>query len=116
MNQVAQYMMETSPKVKSLPKTLYHASYAKNHESIANNGIIRSEMFGQTYLCEEITQCMNFFSGQDMIVYEVDTKQLNKKYFRLSLDHNKIFFPYECYAYYRDIPVRAIRRHIHEIG
>jgi hypothetical protein len=108
-NPVKEYMISTSPKVEQLPRKLYHASSIDNYESIMKKGIKANPIFGQTYFCETKKQCL-MFTGKDVNIYEVDSSELDSERFRISLDHNKSVFPFECYAYYEDIPVSAIKK------
>jgi hypothetical protein len=100
-------MMKESPKVRKLPKRLYHGSRPENKASIEEQGIFAHRWFGQIYLCESPEDVLMFIP-EPCHIYEIDPKQLLPKRFRISLDHNKRFYPCEVYAYYGDIPTDAI--------
>jgi hypothetical protein len=107
-NPVAAFMYKTSPEVAEKPKRLFHATPLKNYARIKDQGIVPHAVFGQTYFCEKEKQCLKFVQ-KPCIIFEVDMKQIDMEFLRLSLDHNKAVYKFECFTYYQDIPATAIK-------
>jgi hypothetical protein len=103
-----QYMMDTQPKVKA-PKRAFHASRLQYKDSILEKGLIAHKIYGDIYLCDTAEDCLKFVA-KPCVVFEVDTKKLLPKRWRISLDHNKNFYDCEAYCYFGDIPVDAITK------
>lgn len=111
MNEIAEFMMSTSPEVdsKKLPKELYHGTSKEKYISIMENGLKVHELFGQTYFAETVEDVAKFVTPP-CIVFKVETQKLDLNFLRLSLDHNKAFYgDIDCYAYYKDIKPKYLK-------
>jgi hypothetical protein len=102
------WMMETQPKVKA-PKKAFHATRLENLHSVLNGGIKAHEAFGEIYLCDTLEDCLKFIP-RPCVVFEVNTKALLPKRWRLSLDHQKNYYNCEVYCYFGDISPANIKQ------
>ncbi|WP_442637876.1 hypothetical protein [Rossellomorea marisflavi] len=112
--EIKDWMMRTSPKVKrkQLPRYLYHGTPSQNTFSIRQEGLRVHPYYGQSYFADSIENVMKFIGG-DVTIFRVDTRKLNLKFLRISLDHNKSYYgDFECYAYYLDIKPSCLEQYM----
>jgi hypothetical protein len=104
-------MMDTQDKVKP-PKRAFHGTSLKRAESIDEQGILAHRVYGEIYFCDSLENVLKFIASP-CVVYEVDTKKLLPKRWRLSKDHSKAVYGCEAYCYFGDVPPSAFKeKHI----
>ena len=87
-----------------VPDTLYHATLKENAEAIWYQGLFQNNE-GLVYLADSakgaasflVTRCVAL---ENIMVFEIDTTQLDKTLFAYGTDHNPNYFKgIEVYAY-----------------
>lgn len=101
-------MFNESEKVKKRPAGLFHATPLRNFESIKEKGIIPHSFYGQIYLCDDPNQCLQFVKSP-CVIFQIDPKLLDIKKLVFSIDHNRTFYNFDVYAYYKRIFPSAIK-------
>lgn len=92
-------------RVKKVPEKLYHFTLDENIESIFNSRKLKADTFGYVYLTETLEDCVKFIKVyaelhgrkiSDYSIIEIDVKSIknsfNKKWLRVSHDHNPEYF------------------------
>ncbi|WP_458458163.1 hypothetical protein [Pseudobutyrivibrio sp.] len=107
-----QIMKNTSRKVDKVPKLLYHGSPSKNRESILEKGLLPNETFGEIYLCESpenVKSFMNLHGIGSYDIFVVNARNLPKKEFRLSSDHDENYMKCKAFSFYDKIPPNLVK-------
>jgi hypothetical protein len=97
-----------SPVPKEIPERLYHVTNRKANVSIMKEGIKPHELFGEIYFCVNVEDALMFAKTYRSYVISVDTSKLDPSLIRISHDHNREIYDFECYRYFKTVPLEAI--------